>query len=71
MIRVWTYAGYRDDERPIKFELNGVEHEIASILDRWYGQGADFFKVRTKAGRIYILRHDRFDGIWDIESVVN
>jgi hypothetical protein len=29
MIKVWTYSGYRGDEKPIKFELHGVEYEIA------------------------------------------
>lgn len=70
MIRVWTYSGYRGDEKPVKFELGGVLHEIKDILDRWYGQEADFFKVKTEKDRIYILRYDRFDGIWDVEAVV-
>jgi hypothetical protein len=70
MIRVWTYAGYKGDEKPIKFEANGVQHRVVDILDRWYGQRADFFKVRTQMDKIFILRLDRFDGIWDIEAVV-
>lgn len=70
MIKVWTYSGYRGDEKPIRFELNGVEYEVEDILDKWYGKDADFFKVMTQKDRIFILRLDRFDGIWDIEAVV-
>lgn len=70
MIRVWTYSGYRGDEKPIRFEVNGVDHRVADIIDQWYGQNADFFKVRTRKDKIYILRLDRFDGMWDIEAVV-
>ncbi|RMG58121.1 MAG: hypothetical protein D6713_08345 [Deltaproteobacteria bacterium] len=69
MIEVWTYSGYRDDERPVKFILNGVVHQVEEIVDRWYGQEADYYKVRTDRGKVYILRQDRFTGIWDLESI--
>lgn len=70
MIKVWTYSGHRGDERPVKLELNGVEHEIMEVLDRWCGGEADYFKVKTRGGVIYILRLDRFDGMWDLEGLV-
>jgi len=69
MIKVWSYSGYRGEERPYRFELSGVMLEVEEVLDRWYGQEADFFKVRTDRGGVYILRLDRFDGCWDLESI--
>ncbi len=70
MIEVWTYSGYRGDERPTRFILNGVVYRVEEIIDRWFGQEADYFKVKTDRGKVFILRLDRFDGMWDIETIV-
>ena len=63
-VRVKAYSGYKADERPIAFEYKGREHRIVEILDRWYGELDDYFKVRTEERDVYILRCRRGPGVW-------
>lgn len=63
-VRVDAYSGYKADERPIAFEYKGREHRIEEILDRWYGEDDDYFKVRTAEKDVYILWCRRGTGVW-------
>jgi hypothetical protein len=56
--RVECYAGYKADERPTAFWLGDERYEVRAVLDRWYGPGSTWFKLRADDGNIYILRHD-------------
>lgn len=31
------YSGHKDDERPIRFRLDGNEYLVEDVLDQWYG----------------------------------
>lgn len=70
-VEVECYAGYRSDETPRNFIYRGQRKEIAEVIDRWY-QGArdpewpiaDYFRVRTTEGHLYLLRHDREGDRW-------
>ena len=70
-IQVECYAGYRSEESPRSFSLNGRRYEIEEIVDRWY-QGSrdpavpacDYFKVRAAGGILFILRMDRESFSW-------
>ncbi len=65
-IRVRTYSGYRADERPLSFEIGERVFEVRACLDRWYGEGHAYFKVRADDGYVYILRHDRSLDKWEL-----
>lgn len=70
--RLWTvqvecYAGYRGEERPLRFQWGERSHEITSVLDQWYGPEEIYFKVRTEQNDTYILRHSA-TGVWTVES---
>lgn len=67
-LRVECYAGYRADERPIRFSLRGVEFAVESVEDRWYSPGVSFFRVRTGDGNFYVLRHDEGNDAWSLEA---
>jgi hypothetical protein len=56
-LRVECYAGWRADERPIRFWTDDHGYFVEEILDQWYGPDAMFFKVRADDGNHYILRH--------------
>ena len=56
LVRVECYAGYKGDERPVRFFLDGQGYEVVELLDRWYGQDHAYFKVRAAGGGVYILR---------------
>jgi hypothetical protein len=63
-IEVDCYSGYKADEYPVRFRLDGMTFVISEITDRWY-QGenspdfpvANYYKVRTNDGKSFILKH--------------
>jgi hypothetical protein len=67
-ITVQTYAGYRGDERPIAFSLEGRLLRIREIVDRWYDPDYNIFRVIADDGRTYQLRNDMNAGTWELES---
>jgi len=66
VIKVETYSGYKADERPVSFAIRERTFAVKEVLDRWYGEGHDYFKVRADDGFIYILRHDRDNDEWEL-----
>jgi hypothetical protein len=70
-VRVECYAGYRGDERPIRFALGAQTYEVTSLEDRWYAPDAVYFRVRADDGAWYILRHDEIEDRWTLEGYRN
>ena len=66
-VRVEAYAGYRAEERPLRFTLQDHSFEVREILDRWYGPAQSYFKVRADDGNIYLLRYDSVEDEWSLE----
>ena len=67
-IYVEAYSGYKLNERPIRFDLDEEIYEIEAVEDRWQEPQAEYFKVRTRDGKRYLLRHDEADGEWTLQS---
>jgi len=67
-IRVECYAGYRADERPLRFELRGRSFEVAEVEDRWYSPGVIYFRVRADDGNFYVLRHEEGIDSWSLDA---
>jgi len=68
-MRVECYAGYRANERPIRFTLRGRVFEITDVEDRWFSPGAMYFRVRTAGdGDYFILRHDEAQDVWSMDA---
>lgn len=67
-LRVKTYSGYKADERPTEFELDGRCYEVSELVDRWYGPDYEYFRVRADDGNTYILRHDTSDDTWSLTA---
>ncbi len=65
---VECYAGYRGDERPVRFVLGGQAYEIDEVDDRWYSPEATYFRVVANDGNIYVLRHDEHLNEWTLEG---
>jgi hypothetical protein len=63
MVHVECYAGYKADERPLRFRIGDREFAVEQVLDRWTAPEADGFRVRTASG-IYVLERNRTDGTW-------
>ena len=69
-IEVFCYAGYKGDERPLRFRLRDREYLVEELLDQWYGPNDIFFKVRADDGNTYIMRRlaETPEGQWSLES---
>jgi len=69
-LRVECYSGFKADERPVRFQLDGNVYFVEELLDQWYGPDDIYFKVRADDGNLYILRHrtSSEQGEWSLES---
>ncbi len=67
-IQVECYAGYRSDERPLRFSLRGRIFQVAEVEDRWYSPAAIYFRVRADDGNFYVLRHDEELDAWTLDA---
>ena len=38
MLKVKCYSGYKMNERPMAFTIQGRDYRVAEIIDRWYGE---------------------------------
>lgn len=66
LIKVECYAGYRGEETPRRFRMDGRCIEIQEVLDRWLSPDHRYFKVRGDDGGVYILRHDPCRCQWEM-----
>jgi len=68
-LRVECYAGYKADERPLRFYLAERLFEVEEVLDQWYGPEDTYFRVRASDGNIYVLRHSPApEDAWTLEA---
>jgi len=65
-IRVECHAGYRGEERPIRFFLKQRSVEILDLVDQWYDPDYRYFKVRGDDGSVYILRQVLDNEHWEL-----
>ena len=65
-LRVECYAGYRGEETPRRFYLDGCCVEIKLVIDRWLAPEHRYFKVEGDDGRRYLLRHDTETQHWEL-----
>jgi hypothetical protein len=65
-VRVSCYEGYMGEESPRSFSLGDRRLDVAEILDRWRGEGYEYFKLAASDGNRYILRRDRVREEWEI-----
>ena len=70
-VQVESYAGYKADETPRRFLIEGRWMEIVEVIARWHQiesqperPRSDYFKVRATDGRDYLLRHDQEADKW-------
>ena len=51
-----------------RFVLGERIIEVDGLLDRWYGEDADYFRVRGADGHLYVLKHLRHQDRWELSS---
>ncbi len=67
-IRVECYAGYKADQRPIRFTLGERILEVMEIEDQWFSPAARYFRILASDGDAYILRHDEEMDCWTLDA---
>ena len=68
-LKVECRAGYRADETPVRFVLDGQHRVVVEVCDRWYDPEADYFKVRAEDDCLYLLRHEHRTDAWSLRYV--
>jgi len=63
-IEVVAYSGYKANERPLYFLLEGKKKVVIKVVDRWYGVEHDYFKVTADDGKVYLLKWHRSLDVW-------
>ena len=56
----------RGESVPLRFGRPPGVARVAEILDRWWGRGHRYFRVRTEDGAQVILRHDEERSRWSV-----
>ncbi len=69
-IEVHCYSGYKADERPVSFLLGQRRLGVEEIVDRWYGEDYEYFKVLADDGATYLLRHHTAQERWELIQYV-
>jgi hypothetical protein len=70
---VRCYAGFKGEERPVSFDLEGRDLGVVEIERAWYEEGADEpgrrnarFRVRADDGNVYVLSREEASGRWTV-----
>jgi hypothetical protein len=63
---VECYAGYRGEEEPLAFAIDGEWLEVTAVANRWAGPDHRYFKVMATDGHSYVLRHDEHHDVWTL-----
>jgi hypothetical protein len=72
-VEVTAYAGYRSEERPRSFVLEGEKIGIAEIISQWVEEDAENklqkrrFRVKGDDGFTYLLSYNEQTGEWYLE----
>jgi hypothetical protein len=65
-ISVETYSGYKADEYPLSFTIEGRKYAVISVEDRWYGPDSSYYKVFADDANTYILKQIPGNNEWQI-----
>ena len=66
IVSVECDATFNGELSPRLFTLGDRSIAINDVLDRWFGEDCDYFKVQGQDGHLYILRHDPEVHRWEI-----
>jgi hypothetical protein len=69
-IEVMAYSGYKANERPLYFVLEQKKLSVVEVLDRWYGEEHDYYKVLADDGKVYLIRWHGFLDSWFLVKIL-
>ena len=65
-VTVEAYAGYKGEETPRAFTLEGDRLLVSKIVARWYTETHSYFRVCASDQHRYVLRYDLDHLIWEL-----
>ena len=65
MLKVECYTSSKLNERPVAFSLSNSRYKVEEIIDRWYGEGSRYFKIKADDDNIYLLKYDERKDRWE------
>ena len=65
MLKVECYTGSQSQQNPVAFILRDSRYKVEEIIDRWYGEGSRFFKIKADDDNIYLLKYDERKDRWE------
>jgi hypothetical protein len=66
LVCVETYSDRDGNEVPCRLHLDVRTVDFAEVIDRWHGEDYCYFKVKSRAGDLYILRFDEDCAEWGL-----
>ena len=69
IIEVQCYAGYKADEKPVSFILEGHKFMVEKVLNQWRTPDFEYFKIFADDGKGYLLRNGPQKGGWALEKI--
>jgi hypothetical protein len=67
---VRCYSGQTYAERPLSFNWENKEYEVAEIEAEWRGEGTKNFRVRTKDNKLFQLCYNESQDKWSLTELV-
>jgi hypothetical protein len=49
----------------VAFVLSNSRYKVEEIIDRWYGEGSRYFKIKADDDNIYLLKYDERADRWE------
>ncbi|MBI3357260.1 MAG: hypothetical protein HY038_10910 [Nitrospirae bacterium] len=66
VVSVDAYAGYKGEETPRSFTIDGAHLFVNEILERWYTESHSCFRIRASDRQRYVLRYHLDEGVWEL-----
>ena len=63
---VEAYAGYKGEETPRAFIVDGVRVLVLDIVERWYSESHSYFRILANDGNRYVLRYHLDREVWEL-----
>ena len=67
-VEVQAYSGFKANERPQSFSLNGRRYRVEEVCDQWLGPDSSYFKVRADDQNLYIFEYRPDGDEWSLAS---
>lgn len=58
--------GYKGEETPRSFTIDGRRLSVMEIVERWYSETHSYFRLCASDGNRYVLRFDLDEAVWEL-----